>query len=163
MATCGRCSFPPEMSAARRSRTVLAIGIAAAVIAGCGTSSSAPSGVPDAKIIAALDMKKVQGRYAIDSNPFCSVSQLLNDSDKVEKAKSSHRVIAARDATVGVEIVKPFAPSCQKQAQRKLNRLAGLRRHRHHKKKGPHGKPAGHGGNHHHQKSKKGGGGSNGG
>jgi hypothetical protein len=164
MATCGRCSFPPEMSAARRSRTVLAIGIAAAVMAGCGSSSTS-SGVPDSKIIAALDMKKVQGRYAIDANPFCSVSQLLNDSDKVDKAKSSHRVIASRDATVGIEIVKPFAPSCQKQAQRKLNRLAGLRRHRHHhhKKKGKHGKPATHDGKHHQQKSKKGGGGSNGG
>jgi uncharacterized membrane protein YgcG len=164
MATCQRCSVSPEMFAARRSRTVLAIGIAAAVLAGCGTSSTS-SGVPDSKIIAALDMKKVQGRYAIDANPFCSVSQVLNSADQVDKAKSSHRVIASRDATVGIEIVKPFAPSCQKQAQRKLNRLAGLRRHRHHrhKKKGKHGKAAGHGGKHHHRKSKNGGGGSNGG
>ncbi len=161
MATCGRCSFSPEMSAARRSRTILAIGTAAAVMAACGTTTTTTSGVPDSKIIAALDMKKVQGRYAIEANPFCSVSKLLNDSDKVDNAKSSHRVIASRDATVGIEIIKPFAPSCQKKAQRKLNRLAGLRRHhRRHKK---HGKPAAHGGKHHHRKSKKGGGGSNGG
>jgi len=166
MATSGRCSFPPEMSAARRSRTVLAIGIAAAVMGACGsTTTTTTTGVPESKIIVALEMKKVQGRYAIDANPFCSVSQLLNSPDQVDKAKSSHRVIASRDATVGIEIVKPFAPSCQKQAQRKLNRLAGLRRHRHrhHKKKGTHGKAAGHGGKHHHQKSKNGGGGSNGG
>ena len=162
MATCGRCSFPPEMSAARRSRTVLVIGAAAAVLAGCGTSSSS-SGIPDSKIIAALDMKKVQGRYAIDANPFCSISQLLNNGDKVDKAKSSHRVIASRDATVGIEIIKPFAPSCQKQAQRKLNRLAGLRRHHRHKKKGKHGKAAGHGGKHQQEKSKTGGGEKNGG
>ncbi len=141
------------MFAARRSRLLLVIGTAAAILGGCGSSGS--SGVPDSKIVAALDMKKVQGRYAIDANPFCSVSKLLNDADKVKKASSSGRVIASRDATVGVEIVKPFAPSCRDKAQRKLNRLTRGKRHRHH-----HGKGAAHGGN---GKSKKGGGGGNGG
>jgi hypothetical protein len=139
------------MFAARRSRLLLVIGTGAAILGGCGSSDS--SGVPDSKIVAALDMKKVQGRYAIDANPFCSVSKLLNDADKVKKASSSGKVIASRDATVGVEIVKPFAPSCRDKAQRKLNRLAGGKRHHHH------GKGAGHGGN---GKSKKGGGGNGG-
>jgi hypothetical protein len=74
-------------------------------------------------------------------------------------------VIASRDATVGVEIVKPFAPSCQKQAQRKLNRLAGLRRHHRHKhrRRHGHGKRAPHGGKpKQHRGSKKGGGGDGG-
>jgi hypothetical protein len=146
------------MSAARRPRTALLIGIGAAVLAGCGGSGS--SGVPDSKIIAALDMKKVQGRYAIEANPFCSTSKLLNDSDQVRKASSSHRVIASRDATVGIEIIKPFAPSCQKMAQRKLNRLAGVGRHRHHRHKHKRGqkKAAGHAAKHQHHKSKNGGG-----
>jgi hypothetical protein len=139
------------MFAARRSRLLLVIGTGAAILGGCGSSDS--SGVPDSKIVAALDMKKVQGRYAIDANPFCSVSKLLNDADKVKKASSSGKVIASRDATVGVEIVKPFAPSCRDKAQRKLNRLAGGKRHHHH------GKGAAHGGN---GKSKKGGGGNGG-
>ena len=149
------------MFAAGRSRVLMVIGTAA-VLGGCSTDGG---GVRESKIIAALDMKKVQGRYAIDANPFCSVSKLLGDAQAVQDASSSHRVIASRDGTVGVEIVKPFAPKCRNEAQRKLNRLAGLRRHRHrhHKKKGTHGNAAGHGGKHHHQKSKKGGGGSNGG
>src|SRR3954453_22773905 len=141
------------MSAARRSRLLLVIGTAAALVGGWGTSSD--SGIPDSKIVAALDMKKVQGRYAIDANPFCSVSKLLNDADEVKKASSSGKVIASRDATVGVEIIKPFAPSCRDKAQRKLNRLVGAKRHRH-----PHGKGAAHGAN---GKSKTKGGGGNGG
>jgi hypothetical protein len=139
------------MFAARRSRLLLVIGTGAAILGGCGSSGS--SGVPDSKIVAALDMKKVQGRYAIDANPFCSVSKLLNDADKVKKASSSGKVIASRDATVGVEIVKPFAPSCRDKAQRTLDRLAGGKRHHHH------GKGAAHGGK---GKSKKGGGGNGG-
>jgi hypothetical protein len=110
-------------------------------LGGCG--STGKTGTSDAKIITALDMKKVQGHYAIDSNPFCSTSKLLNDSDEVKKASSSRRVIASRDGTVGIEIMKPFAPSCRTEAQRHLNHLAGLRRHRHHRHRkgaGKHGK-----------------------
>jgi hypothetical protein len=137
------------MFADRRSRLLLVIGTAA-VLGGCGTTTT-DSGVPDSKIIAALDMKKIQGHYAIDDNPFCSTSKLLNDADEVKRASSSHRVIASRDATVGIEIIKPFAPSCGAKAQRKLNRLAGLKRH-HHRKRGAHHQAKGK------RNSKKGGG-----
>ena len=143
------------MFAARRSRLVLVIGTAAALVGGCGSSDDA--GIPSARIVAKLDMKKVQGHYAIDANPFCSVSKLLGDAQEVKKASSSHLVIASRDETVGVEIIRPFAPPCRKKAQKRLNHLAGLKRHHRHKQgkrgakgNGTHGKAK--------QNSKKGGG-----
>ena len=119
----------------------LAVGAALVLVAaGCGSGTE---GVPDAKIIAALDMKRVQGNYAIDGNPFCSVSKLLHDSQEVKDQSSTHRVIAAHDGSVGVEIIRPFAPSCKRRAVRSLNRLAlGPRHHRH----GRHGKGGGNGG-----------------
>jgi hypothetical protein len=140
------------MSAARRSRLLLVTGLAAALVGGCGGGSD--ESVSNAKIVAKLDMTKVQGRYAIGGNPFCSVSKLLGDSHKVDDARSSHSVIASRDGTIGVEIVRPFAPPCRKKAQKRLNHLAGLGRHHRHKRGGQHGK-AKHG---NHGGSRKGGG-----
>jgi hypothetical protein len=121
-----RCSFRAVATA--RLRMVLAVGAAAAVAAGCGTGSE---GVSDAKITAALDMKRVQGHYAIDGNPFCSVSKLLHDSGEVKDESSTHRVIASRDGSVGIEIIRPFAPSCKRRAVHELDRLASGRKHRH--------------------------------
>jgi hypothetical protein len=109
---------------------VLAVGAAsAAAVAGC---SAGTDGVPDAKIIAALDMKRVRGHYAIGGNPFCSVSKLLHDSSEVKDASSTGSVIAARDGSVGIQIIRPFAPSCKRRAIRGLNRLASGRPKRHH-------------------------------
>ena len=119
------------MTATDRLRLALAVGGAsAAALAGCGTTS----GVPDAKIIAALDMKRVQGNYAINGNPFCSVSKLLHDSGQVKDAGSTGRVIAAHDGSVGIQVIRPFAPNCKRKAVRALDRLASgkPRRHRHH-------------------------------
>jgi hypothetical protein len=119
------------MAAMDRLVTALAVGAATAVAAaGCGSSST--EGIPDAKIIAALDMKMVQGHYAIKGNPFCSVSKLLHDSQQVKDASSTRRVIASRDGTVGIEIIRPFAPSCKHRAIPVLNRLAAGRRHPRH-------------------------------
>jgi hypothetical protein len=134
------------MAAMDRLVTALAVGAATAVAAaGCGSSST--EGIPDAKIIAALDMKMVQGHYAIKGNPFCSVSKLLHDSQQVKDASSTRRVIASRDGTVGIEIIRPFAPSCKHRAIPILNRLAAGRRHPRHGARGhAHGKAAGGGG-----------------
>jgi hypothetical protein len=124
------------MFAGRRSG-LIAIGTAAVVLGGCG--SGGDGSVPASKIIAALDMKKVQGRYAIDGNPFCSIAKILRDAQEVRAASSTHRVIASHDATIGIVIIKPFAPTCRDKAQRKLNRLTGKRKHRHHRKRHAHG------------------------
>jgi hypothetical protein len=122
------------MAAMDRLRTALAVGAATAVAAaGCGSSTE---GIPDAKIIAALDMNMVQGHYAIKGNPFCSVSKLLHDSQQVKDASSTGRVIASRDGTVGIEIIRPFAPSCKHRAIPVLNRLAAGRPHPRHGRRG---------------------------
>jgi hypothetical protein len=119
------------MAATWRLRMALAVGAASAVaLAGCGGGAES---ISDAKITAALDMKRVQGNYAIDGNPFCSVSKLLHDSGEVEDASSTRRVIASRDGSVGIEIIRPFAPRCKRKAVKALNRLA-TGRPRHHRR-----------------------------
>ena len=76
------------MAATDRLRRGLAVGAAtAAAAAGCGTATE---GVPDAKIITALQMKRVQGHYAIKGNPFCSVSKLLHDARAAEDRVEAH-------------------------------------------------------------------------
>jgi hypothetical protein len=108
-----------------RLRIYLAVGAASAVaVAGCGAGTQ---GVSSGKIIAALKMKKVLGNYAIDGNPLCSVSKLLHNSSEVSDASKTRSVIASRDGTVGVQIIRPFAPSCKRKAERKLDRLASGR------------------------------------
>src|SRR2546429_1282432 len=109
------------MSGAGRSLAV-SLGLTAAVALG-GCSSNA-SGIPDSKIISTLNMRMVQGNYAIDGNPFCSVSKLLNDANEVKDASKSRRVIASRDHTIGIEIIRPFAPRCRNDAERRLTKLA---------------------------------------
>jgi hypothetical protein len=128
------------MAAPFRLGMALAVGAAVAVTpVGCGTGTE---GTSDAKIIASLDMKRVQGNYAIKGNPFCSVAKLLTDPQEVKDASSTHRVIASRDGSVGIEIIRPFAPSCKRRSVRALNRLALGPPHHH----GGHGKGGGSGG-----------------
>jgi hypothetical protein len=118
------------MAAMDRLRMAFAVIAASTVaLAGCGAGTE---GVSDGKIIAALEMKRVQGHYAIDGNPFCSVSKLLHDSSEVKDASSTGSVIASRDATVGIQIIRPFAPSCKRRAVRRLDRLASGRPKHHH-------------------------------
>jgi nucleotidyltransferase/DNA polymerase involved in DNA repair len=134
------------MSGAGRS-FVVSLGLTAAVaLGGCSSSSS---GIPDSKIVATLNMRKVQGNYAIDGNPFCSVSKLLNDVNEVKDASKSGRVVASRDHSVGIEIIRPFAPRCRNDAERRLTKLAnsgGHKKQHNHKQAGKHGKGNGDGG-----------------
>ena len=108
----------------------LALGLTVLVaLVGCGSDGG---GIPDSKIRSALQMKSIQGHLAIEANPFCSTSKLLNDSGEVKKASSTGLVIASRDQSVGVQILKPFAPSCRGFAQRKLDKLASpKKKHKH--------------------------------
>jgi hypothetical protein len=138
-----RASVRRPMSVAARS-LALSLGLAAALALGACDAGS--SGTPDSKIVSALNMQRVQGNYAMDGNPFCSVSKLLGDVNEVKDASSSGRVIAARDHTVGVEIIRPFAPRCRNDAQRKLDRLANGRHKHHHKHGGAGGNGGGGGG-----------------
>jgi hypothetical protein len=96
------------------------IGAVVLVAGGCGSSK----GVPDGRFVDALNLKTVQGSYAIGGNPFCSISKLLHDSGEVQDAAASGRVLASSDRTIGIQVITPFAPSCQKQAQKKLDKLA---------------------------------------
>jgi hypothetical protein len=106
---------------ARGRLIALAAGVVAAALVGCGDGGS---GISDSRIRSALEMKSIQGRLAIQSNPFCSVSKLLTDVNQVKDASSTGLVISSRDHTVGVQIIKPFAPGCRNFAERKLDKLA---------------------------------------
>jgi hypothetical protein len=118
--------------------------VAATAVAGC---SSGGSDTAQSKIVEALQMKTVQGHLAMEGNPFCSVSKVLNEATEVNDASSSGRVIASRDHTLGVVVIKPFAPSCRNFAERKLDKLArggGKKKQKHHHAKN--GKKGGGGG-----------------
>lgn len=91
---------------------------------GCGEEES----VPDNEIVRALDLKRDQETpvYAIGGDEFCQVEEeLLNDPAEVEEATSQRgaQVIASSDSSVGIQVVTPFDPLCEQEAQRALNRL----------------------------------------
>jgi hypothetical protein len=118
--------------------------VAATAVAGCSSGGSATA---QSKIVKALQMTTVQGHLAMQDNPFCSVSKVLNEATEVKNASSSGRVIASRDHTLGVVVIKPFAPSCRNFAERKLDKLArggGKKKQKHHHAKS--GKKGGGGG-----------------
>jgi predicted small lipoprotein YifL len=108
----------------RRSRPIAALLAIVATLSVGGCGSSGGSGVPDAKIVAALGLTTVNGNYVIDKNPFCSVQKLLHDSTEVKDAASSGLVLASKDATVGIKVISPFAPACRKNAEKALQKLA---------------------------------------
>ncbi len=105
-----------------RRAFALAAAVAVLALGGCGSSSG--DGVSDAQFIDALGLTMKDGHYVIEKNPFCSIAQLLHDSGEVSDAASSNRVLASKDASVGIEVLTPFAPSCRKQAEKALNRLS---------------------------------------
>jgi hypothetical protein len=115
---------------ARRSRTLASVGcaLASAVVlvvsaAGCSTES----GVTDSKIVAALDLQRAGGSYEMGGDPFCTVTQLLNDGDEVseagDQAGEAGFVIADPTGKVGVVAQRPFAPDCSRRAEDRLKRL----------------------------------------
>src|SRR6266536_5938559 len=85
--------------------TLLA-GVLLAGAAGCGTSTS----ISDSKIVGALDLKQAHGAYEMGGDPFCTIDQLLNDSDEVDSANTQGRldfVIASPKGDVGVLARRP--------------------------------------------------------
>ena len=109
-------------------RAAIAVTVAAVVLAaaGCGGDEQTTR-FSDDKIIDTLDLQKSEGGYAIGGDPFCEVdSNLLNDVDEVDQAQNRDNlnlVLASHEGNVGVRGLPPFAPDCQKQAERKLNKL----------------------------------------
>jgi len=109
-----------------RAATVLVIIGLALVVAGCGDEEKTVS-YSDDKIVETLDLQKADGGYAIGGDPFCAVeSNLLNDGDEVSKAQDRDDlglVISSNTGNVGVRAVPPFAPDCEKQVQKRLDKL----------------------------------------
>jgi len=115
---------------ARRARTLasLCVALASAVaLALAGIGCSAGGGVPDSKIVGALDLKRTGRGYEMGGDPFCTVEQLLNDGDEVSAADDRQDanafVIAGPGGEVGVLAQRPFAPDCSRRAKAALKRL----------------------------------------
>jgi hypothetical protein len=102
---------------------LLALTLAAAA---CGEEETTIS-YGDGTIIDTLQLEKSDGGYAIGGDPFCAVeSNLLNDGDEVSKAQDRDDlglVISSNEGNVGVHAVPPFAPDCEKQVQKRLDKL----------------------------------------
>ncbi len=110
----------------RHARPTSALLVALALLAaapGCGSSSSS-DGVSDAQMVGALDLTTKAGHYVIDKNPFCSIQKLLHDSGEVSDAASTGLVVAAKNQTVGIQVIAPFAPACKRDAEKNLQKLA---------------------------------------
>jgi hypothetical protein len=116
---------------ARRTRTFAWVGAALTCAAALGLSaagcSSSGSGISDSKIVAALSLKQTSRGYEMGGDPFCTVTQLLNDGDEVaaadDQAGKAGFVIASPDGQVGVLAQRPFAPDCSRRAEDQLKRL----------------------------------------
>jgi hypothetical protein len=115
------------MKGRRPIRVVPALmAVALLLIAGCGDSDESKT-FSDQKIVDTLDLEETAGSFAMGGDPFCEVEDnLLNDADEVQKAADRDDlglVIASREGNVGIRGVPPFAPDCQQQAKKKLNKL----------------------------------------
>src|SRR3954453_17875836 len=113
------------MAGARRGLVVLLI--FAGVLAWTGCSTVAGDSIDDSQIMSALNLKKASSGYTMNGDPFCRVDDLLNDVDEVNSAndqKGTDFVIAAPNGQAGVLAPPPFAPSCKRDAQAALKKLA---------------------------------------
>ena len=111
------------MPVARRALLGLLILGLALAWAGCSVNGDSTD---DAEIVEALNLKKADGRYEMNGDPFCQIDEVLNDVDEVESAddqKGVNFVIAAPGGVIGVLAHPPFAPSCKRQAIDALKRL----------------------------------------
>jgi hypothetical protein len=101
----------------------LSLALFAAGGLGCGSGQS----TSDAKIIQALDLKQAGNAYRIGGDPFCTVDDLLNDSDEVDQASDAGGasfLIASPSGDVGILARRPFAPDCTRKAKDDLKRVA---------------------------------------
>ena len=99
--------------------------LAVVLLAGCHEEET--TRYSDAKIIETLHLEEIDDGYAVDGDPFCEVDgKLLNDADEVSRrptATKSGWCSTSREGNVGILGVAPFAPDCQQQARKRLNKL----------------------------------------
>lgn len=86
--------------------------------AGCGDGES----FSDAKIQDALGLEPAGKAYTVGGDPFCEVSELLNDGDELADAPTD-RVLASPDRNVGIVVGRTFAPDCERDVREDLDRL----------------------------------------
>ena len=133
---CGVAPVPPPVAGRfrrmhpRRTQVLrhgfialLAFALAVGGGAGCGGGQS----TSDAKIVSALELEQTNRAYRMGGDPFCTVDDLLNDSDEVDQASNDAGrdfLIASPDGEIGVLARRPFAPDCTRRAKDALRRLA---------------------------------------
>jgi predicted small secreted protein len=113
------------MAGARRGLAALIVVAGVLVWAGCNTVGG--SSIDDSQIVSALHLKKAANGYEVNGEPFCHVDALLNDVDEVNSAsekKGVDFVIASPNGEAGVLARPPFAPSCKRQVNEALKKLA---------------------------------------
>jgi hypothetical protein len=111
----------------RQTTLLRMLGLSLAVVAGGGVGCGSSQSTSDATIIQALDLKSAGNAYRIGGDPFCTVDDLLNDSDEVDQANGAGGasfLIASPNAEVGILARRPFAPDCTRKAKDDLKRLA---------------------------------------
>lgn len=110
----------------RATLASLAVALACAAAPGLGGCGGG-GGISDSRIADALDLQRTGGGYQMGGDPFCTVTQLLNDGDEVSSANdgtgAAGFVIAGPRGEVGVLAERPFAPDCSRRAERALGRL----------------------------------------
>jgi hypothetical protein len=99
----------------RRVGLLVALGATLAVLAGC----AGEEGFSDAKV---NDAAKVEDGF-VAGDPFCEVSKVLNDAGEIDEAGADAAIITSAEGNVGVEVVPPFPPDCEKKVRKGLDRL----------------------------------------
>ena len=114
------------MTIPRQLAALLASAALLVAVAGCGEE---PVSYSDKDIIDRLNLEKSGDgdRYAVDGDPFCEVeAKLLNSADEVEEGAAGRNgdlVLTSRVGNVGVKVLPGFAPDCQNDARKKLDKL----------------------------------------
>jgi hypothetical protein len=106
-----------------RAALSLALVATVAVLSACG-SEEMPK-LSDAKIANSLNLEQTEGGYRVGDNPFCRITEILNDADETSGLTKSQRRVAitSRSGDVGVLVKTPFAPSCKDEVTADLNKL----------------------------------------
>lgn len=108
-------------------RRLIALGVVVTALigaVGCGEETT----VSDDAIVEALNLERADDAavYEVGGDPFCQTEQeLFNDAAEVEEAESQKdaQVLADSTATIGIQVIPPFDPSCEEKVQRALNKL----------------------------------------
>jgi hypothetical protein len=104
-------------------RALAASVLVVTAFAGCG-SGDEPK-LSDAKIADSLNLEQTEGGYRVGDNPFCRITEILNDADETSGLTKSQRRVAitSKSGDVGVLVKTPFAPSCKDEVTADLNKL----------------------------------------